>query len=571
MKRGFQKIIISIFIIALIFSSGCLEITYQQKLKRNGKYDITITFKATSSEVLNLVKNSFQAKPGMSQRVEYTETETTASYHIKDIDPRYETLVESDGEVGRNTMSVTKDFRFPYYYYRLSWDYTETINPEKTEYDQLFESMFKLNQVVDVFGTIIETNGKRMSNNRVKFDMTKAGGKPYYVEFKDFFLFTWFGALFGGGIGIGLHPYALILLLFEIIIPLIFYVFVLILLGIDYFTGWFSRWNYQGKLKTFLVLVFLFTLFCMALTIIIGVFTHKDIPTTTQAILEYKEPDTSSLLGDYNSATSSGTVRVSCSDGIKNGDESGIDCGGTCEKRCHYSVNSCPSGHTYTYKNTDYDTVTLTVNGKKATEWGECCLVSLVVELYKGDVRHEQYICREKTISKMYDVGGKIVGTSNGFIGTAYLTNEGYFINQTTCIDEFKNQGEQKIDCGGPCKPCPVIKAVLNILDVESKWTDSEWLGTYGTVSYISYQIENTGDSKFGPRLDVYLYKGTSLVKQEIGAKSYWSDLSPSEKKIDKIYFGERVESRGQYKIKVNVREGDDAEVITSAEKSFSV
>lgn len=27
--------------------------------------------------------------------------------------------------------------------------------------------------------------------------------------------------------------------------------------------------------------------------------------------------------------------------------------------------------------------------------------------------------------------------------------------NKTTCSDKIRNQGEEKIDCGGPCSPCP--------------------------------------------------------------------------------------------------------------------
>lgn len=58
--------------------------------------------------------------------------------------------------------------------------------------DQL-GSMFKIGYTVEVFGSVVETTGMKMGDNKVKFDINPSGEGEYTLVFRDFFLASLLG------------------------------------------------------------------------------------------------------------------------------------------------------------------------------------------------------------------------------------------------------------------------------------------------------------------------------------------------------------------------------------------
>lgn len=105
------------------------------------------------------------------------------------------------------------------------------------------------------------------------------------------------------------------------------------------------------------------------------------------------------------------TYKPTCSDGIMNGDEEGIDCGGSCP-RC----GNCTDG----IMNGDEDGV-------------DC----------GGRVCEPCHDCS----NGIQDWGEEDVDCGGPFCEPC-----------ATCTDGIKNQGETGIDCGGPCGPCSILE-----------------------------------------------------------------------------------------------------------------
>ncbi|MBI3035207.1 hypothetical protein HYY71_02695 [Candidatus Woesearchaeota archaeon] len=73
----------------------------------------------------------------------------------------------------------------------------EEEKPKMSNEDALFDTselettmgeMFKIGYTIEVFGKITDTNGNRMSDNKVKFIIGLKENKKYYVTFRDFFI-----------------------------------------------------------------------------------------------------------------------------------------------------------------------------------------------------------------------------------------------------------------------------------------------------------------------------------------------------------------------------------------------
>ncbi|MDD3629344.1 MAG: hypothetical protein PHN81_06190 [Actinomycetota bacterium] len=64
------------------------------------------------------------------------------------------------------------------------------------EADAMLGQLFKIGYTIEVFGKIVETNGNKINDNTVKFNIGPDDLNLYYVKFKDFFLSNWFGRLF---------------------------------------------------------------------------------------------------------------------------------------------------------------------------------------------------------------------------------------------------------------------------------------------------------------------------------------------------------------------------------------
>jgi hypothetical protein len=124
------------------------------------------------------------------------------------------------------------------------------------------------------------------------------------------------------------------------------------------------------------------------------------------------------------------TYEASCADGLKNGNESGVDCGGSCPP-----CPTCEDGS----RN----------QGEEGIDCGGLCVACPTC---KDDIQNQQ----ESDV----DCGGPCAACpENGRCFSdkdclSYSCRRGLCI-APSCSDGVRNQAEMKVDCGGPCSPCP--------------------------------------------------------------------------------------------------------------------
>ncbi len=192
------------------------------------------------------------------------------------------------------------------------------------------------------------------------------------------------------------------------------------------------------------------------------------------------------------SGTTTGTFTISrscvappvptCSDGIQNGTETGIDCGGSCAP-CVVghnigtgNLNACSGnlfdsgGNSSNYNASENFTETYCSNS------GNCIRVTFTS--FNTESSYDKLI--------IYDgptIGSPIIGTYSGatlpnggvitsssgcltfkFTSDGSVQNTGWRTTIScvscpvpTCTDGIQNQGETGVDCGGPCTVCPAI------------------------------------------------------------------------------------------------------------------
>ena len=99
-----------------------------------------------------------------------------------------------------------------------------------------------------------------------------------------------------------------------------------------------------------------------------------------------------------------------------------------------------------------------------------------------------------------------------------------YFRHIPTCFDKIQNQGEEDVDCGGPCIPCER----LTIRDLQVQWAKFLPLAadTVDLAAYISNPNPNYGLAQFDYTFKLYDSAGR-LVKEQPG-QSY---ILPNQKK----------------------------------------
>ncbi|WP_452603064.1 T9SS type A sorting domain-containing protein [Pontimicrobium sp. MEBiC06410] len=209
-----------------------------------------------------------------------------------------------------------------------------------------------------------------------------------------------------------------------------------------------------------------------------------------------------------------GEIVSSCSDGIQNGDETGVDCGGPFCQPCvvpcidneievsitfddypeetGWSINntdgvSVASG-TYSVANPDGSTVTETLclpNG---------CYNFVITDSY-GDG-----ICCDFGNGSYSVTNGEEVLASGGSFNNTETTN--FCVDnrgpQPTCSDGVQNGDETGVDCGGTdCEPCTeictdisvVVAIVFDAYPEETSWVLNDANGT--TVASANYTSDN--------------------------------------------------------------------------------
>lgn len=103
-----------------------------------------------------------------------------------------------------------------------------------------------------------------------------------------------------------------------------------------------------------------------------------------------------------------------------------------------------------------------------------------------------------------------------------------YFMSKTdpTCSDGKRNQGEEGIDCGGPCRPCPEV-ITLNSLEIGS----SEWVHDVDDKYDVIISIKNPNDvygAAFFKFRAVAVLAGGEEIQQKIWDTNF---ILPGEEK----------------------------------------
>ncbi len=87
---------------------------------------------------------------------------------------------------------------------------------------------------------------------------------------------------------------------------------------------------------------------------------------------------------------------------------------------------------------------------------------------------------------------------------------------RSSCFDGIQNQGEERVDCGGPCLPCEPIVSELEVLKVNAIWQEGL---RYDIFAKIKNSNSDYGVSSFKYQFNIYNSKG-EIIKIEEG-KNY--------------------------------------------------
>jgi hypothetical protein len=98
----------------------------------------------------------------------------------------------------------------------------------------------------------------------------------------------------------------------------------------------------------------------------------------------------------------------------------------------------------------------------------------------------------------------------------AVITAGAYFIfrprPEATCSDGIKNQGEEKIDCGGPCLPCEPEREPLKVIYQKIILTSEN---NFDVVAEIKNQNSNWGTKSVGYILNIYNEQDESIASRQ--------------------------------------------------------
>ncbi len=194
-----------------------------------------------------------------------------------------------------------------------------------------------------------------------------------------------------------------------------------------------------------------------------------------------------------------------CTDGIQNGDETGIDCGGSCEP--------CTVVDGAMISTSDDQTAITTITGDgiadvitfKNTSQSSATYAYLITDeagkILATETSTHDFEGADAGICKVYGISytGSLSVTGKN-VSDSDLATESYdlsdnfitvtresFVTDPTCTDGIQNGDETGIDCGGSCEPCDINNNVIYV-DIEDKVASA-------STSWNFFRIE-AGDNK---------------------------------------------------------------------------
>jgi hypothetical protein len=177
-----------------VISSGCVSLNVNHEIHKDGSSDIGINVQSDSQIVRNALKERFKSSLAVENAI-LEEGDNSFNYRFENVYPqkqeqRFSEVVRPSSEQNSSSsgFDYEKDSGLLYTHFTLRMkstgiDTSDTNYP--SQYSQLGQSLtssMELNYNVDPFGTIVDTNGQKLSDGRVRFDLTE--DKDYYVEFK---------------------------------------------------------------------------------------------------------------------------------------------------------------------------------------------------------------------------------------------------------------------------------------------------------------------------------------------------------------------------------------------------
>lgn len=177
-----------------------------------------------------------------------------------------------------------------------------------------------------------------------------------------------------------------------------------------------------------------------------------------------------------------------CSDGVQNGDETGIDCGGSkcepCRIACdenrvkiNITFDEFPEEVSWTIKTLSGESIIYgaytTGNADFSTVEKEICLPDGCYEFTIKDVFGDGICCDKGRGSYKVTFGDKVLASGGDYKKEETTT---FCIGdvENTCEDGIQNGDETGVDCGGYCKPCEVDNSIINQGSFETSWNDWE-------------------------------------------------------------------------------------------------
>lgn len=197
MARRALPVLVFAFLALLVVLSGCVKMEASQKIRRSGASDFNFTVESEYLELMNFTPEAIGKMGFAVENGEVIEGDGKLTVSWKDV---YFPPVPTEAYGADNASAtalfggaaVSRKFSFPYFLYSINFS-SRGLGGGSSENElaeQLMSGM-RLDYRLETFGKIVETNGEKISDNSVRFDLKKKG--EYYVVFRDFFLSSIFG------------------------------------------------------------------------------------------------------------------------------------------------------------------------------------------------------------------------------------------------------------------------------------------------------------------------------------------------------------------------------------------
>lgn len=179
-------------------------------------------------------------------------------------------------------------------------------------------------------------------------------------------------------------------------------------------------------------------------------------------------------------------VPPTCTDGVQNGDETGVDCGGpTCEPckiscienkiKLEITFDKFPEEVSWKIRKENGEVVTIQTyssgNSDGSTVIEEICLLDGCYTFTMADAYGDGICCKEGNGSYKVTYGDKVLA-SGGDYEKEDVTSFCLGVDGSTCGDGVQNGDETGVDCGGSCKPCDANESIINEGNFEEGWDD---------------------------------------------------------------------------------------------------